>query len=238
MKKEAYVYIHTRLDNNEVFYVGIGRLKDYKRAYQTKKSRNPFWHNIVKKTKYEVSIVADNLQWEEACRLEILLIKKYGRKDLHTGTLINLTDGGDGHKGMSQSTKDKISNSLKGKIQSKETRLKRSQALKETWKSEDLRQLKREQTTELIKLGLIGTKGIPSKKKGIPLTQEQKDKTSKGLLEYYKTHKPHNFKIIDEKIQHQILNDFKNGIKKFALHKRYNLDRKIIERILKNENQQ
>ena len=72
-----------------------------------------------------MSIVADNLQWEEACRLEILLIKKYGRKDLHTGTLVNLTDGGDGHKGMSQSTKDKISNSLKGKrVQTFEMELK------------------------------------------------------------------------------------------------------------------
>ncbi len=238
MKKEAYVYIHTRLDNNEVFYVGIGRLKDYKRAYQTKKSRNPFWHNIVKKTKYEVSIVADNLQWEEACRLEILLIKKYGRKDLHTGTLVNLTDGGDGNKGMSKEQKDKISNSLKGRVQTDETKLKRSNTLKEVWKNQDLIELKRKQTKELNILGVIGTKGKPSLKKGVPLSQEQKDKISNSLSEYYKANKPHNFKKIDEKIQHQILNDFKNGIKKFALHKRYNLDRKIIERILKNENQQ
>ena len=238
MKKEAYVYIHTRLDNNEVFYVGIGRLKNYKRAYQTKKSRNPFWHNIVKKTKYEVSIVADGLQWEEACRLEISLIKKYGRKDLHSGTLVNLTDGGDGNKGMSQEQKDKISNSLKGRVQTDETKLKRSNTLKEVWKNQDLIELKRKQTKELNMLGIIGTKGKPSLKKGVPISQEQKDKISNKLSEYYKTNKPHNFKIIDEKIQYQILNDFKNGINKFALHKRYNLSRTIIERILKNENQQ
>lgn len=136
---------------------------------------------------------------------------------------------------MSQEIKDKISNSLKGKIQSKETRLKISQALKETWKSEDLRQLKREQTTELNKLGLIGTKGIPSKKKGIPLTQEQKDKTSKGLLEYYKTHKPANFITIDIQIENSIIQEYNSGVNRFRLHKKYNLNRKIIDRILKNE---
>lgn len=236
MKKQAYLYSHTRLDTNEVFYIGIGIIKNYKRAYQCGKSRNIFWKNIVNKTKYEVKIIADNLNWQEACELEKKLIKQIGRKDLGLGTLVNLTDGGDGNVGMTQETKDKISNSLKGKIQSKETRLKRSQALKETWKSEDLRQLKREQTTELNKLGLIGTKGIPSKKKGIPLTQETKDKTSKGLLEYYKTHKPANFITIDIQIENSIIQEYNSGVNRFRLHKKYNLNRKIIDRILKNEN--
>lgn len=236
MKKQAYLYSHTRLDTNEVFYIGIGIIKNYKRAYQSNKSRNIFWKNIVNKTKYEVKIIADNLNWQEACELEKKLIKQIGRKDLGLGTLVNLTDGGDGNVGMSQEIKDKISNSLKGKIQSEETRLKRSKALKETWKSEDLRQLKREQTKELNRLGLIGTKGTPSKKKGISLTQEQKDKTSKGLLEYYKTHKPANFITIDIQIENSIREEYNNGVNRFKLHKKYNLNRKIIDRILKNEN--
>ena len=34
----AYVYKHTRLDNNEIFYIGIGsHLDNYKRAYITYK---------------------------------------------------------------------------------------------------------------------------------------------------------------------------------------------------------
>lgn len=119
MEKQAYLYSHTRLDTNEVFYIGIGISKNYKRAYQSDKSRNIFWKNIVNKAKYEVKIIADNLNWQEACELEIKLIKQIGRKDLGLGTLVNLTDGGDGNIGMSQVTKDKISNSLRGKIQSK-----------------------------------------------------------------------------------------------------------------------
>ena len=47
----AYVYKHIRLDNNEIFYVGIGNDNNYKRAYQ-KISRNIFWKRVVNKTKY------------------------------------------------------------------------------------------------------------------------------------------------------------------------------------------
>lgn len=236
MKKEAYVYTHTRLDNNEIFYVGIGVTKSYKRAYETNKSRNIFWKNIANKTKFKVKIVADNLDWSDACELETLLISEFGRKDLGLGSLVNLTDGGDGNVGMCQEQKDKISKSLRGKIQSDETKRKRSDTLKEVWKNQELRDLKRKQTTELNRLGTIGTKGKTSLKKGVPLSKEQKDKLSKSLTEYYKTNKPHNYKEIDKEIKNKILEDFKNGIKKFQLHKKYNLCRTIIERIVKNEN--
>jgi len=87
-----YVYRHRRLDDNSIFYIGIGSRKD--RAY-TKNSRNNYWKNITNKTEYEVEIIADNLSNESAKELEIFLIKLYGRRDLGLGNLVNMTDGGD-----------------------------------------------------------------------------------------------------------------------------------------------
>jgi hypothetical protein len=86
----AIVYRHRRLDTNEIFYVGIGKKES--RAYQ-KRSRNQFWKNIIDKTNYEVEIIARDLSYNDACELEILLIREYGRRDLGLGNLVNLTDG-------------------------------------------------------------------------------------------------------------------------------------------------
>jgi hypothetical protein len=110
----ALVYIHKRLDTNEVFYVGIG--KDSKRAY-TKSSRNKHWHSIVKKAGYEVIILFDALSYEEASTKEKELIKQYGRADLKEGSLVNMIDGGDGTLGFVQSKEqlEKLSKIRKGR---------------------------------------------------------------------------------------------------------------------------
>ena len=71
----AYVYTHTRLDNNTVFYVGIGSDSDYTRANSVK-GRNPFWYRVIKKTDYKIDIVADGLSWEDVCEKEKNLIKE------------------------------------------------------------------------------------------------------------------------------------------------------------------
>lgn len=90
------LYKHIRLDNNEVFYIGIG--KTIKRAY-SKKNRNKHWNNIVNKCDYIVEIIDNYNSWEECCLAEKEYIKKYGRRDLKSGTLVNLTDGGQGRLG-------------------------------------------------------------------------------------------------------------------------------------------
>lgn len=223
------VYRHRRLDINEIFYIGIGKSKS--RAYQIR-SRNEFWKNITNKTDYSVEIIAENLNVEDAKELECFLIQEYGRKDLGLGQLVNLTDGGDGCINFSDITKNKISQSLKGKFQSEETKLKRSISLKNTWKCPELRKLKSIQTTKLNKLGIIGTKGKSSHKKGKPFDGD-KIKLSLSLKEYYKNNKPYNFIEIDDLLRIKILNDYKNGVTKFKLHKTYNLGRCIIERIVK-----
>lgn len=113
----AYLYRHIRLDKNIPFYVGIGDNSDnnYKRAYSSQ-NRNNYWKNIVAQTPYKVEIMLDNLTWEEACDKEIEFISLYGRNDLKKGSLVNMTDGGEGQQGkiMSLEQKTKISQAKKG----------------------------------------------------------------------------------------------------------------------------
>ena len=127
MKKEnnSYLYIHRRLDTNEVFYVGISSDKNFKRAYAKNKTRaNDHWHKIVKKAGYAVDIIYKNISWEQACKYEINLIAMYGRKDLGLGKLTNHTNGGEGKKGniVDESTKEKLRKINLGKKLSQETK--------------------------------------------------------------------------------------------------------------------
>ena len=125
----AYIYKHIRTDINEVFYIGIGSDTKYKRA-NTENSRNKHWKNVINKTSYIVEIIEDGLSWEDACKREIEIIKYYGRKDLNEGTLVNMTDGGDGVFGfiMSSETKEKISIANSGKQKSEEHKQKAREA--------------------------------------------------------------------------------------------------------------
>jgi hypothetical protein len=102
------VYQHRRKDTNQVFYIGIAKLE--KRPY-SKNGRNSFWKKIVNKVGFEVDILYDNLNWKKACQKEKELIKKYGRRDLGLGSLVNMTDGGDGNNNIifSESTRKKMS---------------------------------------------------------------------------------------------------------------------------------
>lgn len=112
---KAYVYTHTRLDTNEIFYVGIGTQDNYIRASRTA-NRSVFWKNITKKTGWKIDIVFDNLTWEDACEKEKQLISFYGRKDIGTGILVNHTNGGDGSNGriFSKEIRKKMSKTRKG----------------------------------------------------------------------------------------------------------------------------
>lgn len=104
MDFKYYLYQHIREDLDSVFYIGIGTKakkhtnahnKEYSRAY-SKGSRNNFWHNVVSHTDYKVEILMESDDYEIVKKVEIALIKQYGRRDLGEGNLVNLTDGGDG----------------------------------------------------------------------------------------------------------------------------------------------
>lgn len=92
---DRVVYKHIRLDNNDTFYIGMGTKK---RPYCTT-GRSEFWNRVVNKAGYKIEVLHKGLTVREAKDKEIELIKKYGRRDTLQGTLVNLTDGGDGSEG-------------------------------------------------------------------------------------------------------------------------------------------
>lgn len=122
-----FVYFHKKPDG-EIFYVGIGGKKRPYSKYQ----RNKWWNNIVNKYGYSIELMHENINWTEACQLEIKYIKQIGRADLKLGPLVNLTDGGDGTIGVicSDETRIKKSLSLLGKKRSAETKNKISSSKK------------------------------------------------------------------------------------------------------------
>lgn len=115
MSREYYLYRHIRLDTNEPFYIGYSTktlnynslATEYTRAF-VKSKRTKFWKNIINKTKYEVEIIFETNSLDLIKLKEIEFISLYGRKDLETGTLVNLTDGGEGACNMSEESKLKL----------------------------------------------------------------------------------------------------------------------------------
>ena len=137
-----FLYRHIRLDKNEVFYIGVGTKTNnpnkqnyneiYRRAF-LRAIRNPFWKNIVAKTKYKVEIICESNDYEEIENKEKEFIELYGRRELKNGTLVNMIDGGKGQKSVhlkkhSEETKKKMSLAAKGKKFSEEHKDKLRQA--------------------------------------------------------------------------------------------------------------
>ena len=119
------VYRHIRLDKNMPFYIGIG--KDINRPYN-KKDRSNFWKSIIGKTEYIVEILFDNLTKEQVIEKEIEFIELYGRVDLKTGTLCNMTCGGEGTSVLNDDLewlrRRKIKATLTGRKASEESKIK------------------------------------------------------------------------------------------------------------------
>jgi hypothetical protein len=124
-----YTYAYLREDRTP-YYIGKGKGN---RAYVSngRASKPP--------TKDRILILKENLTEKEAFRHEVYMIAVFGRKDLGTGILRNLTNGGEGISGgiHSPETKQKIGSAQKGeknhnygKTLSLETRAKISAATK------------------------------------------------------------------------------------------------------------
>lgn len=141
MNKIYYVYTHTRLDTNKIFYVGIGtkrlnckyKCHIYQRGYfKSPSKRSKFWMNVFKACgeKIQVDILFESSNLEEVRNKEIELIKLYGKRSENKGDLVNFTDGGEGVHGMiwskearqKRSELYKISNPFKNKKHTKETK--------------------------------------------------------------------------------------------------------------------
>lgn len=115
MDFKYYLYQNIKNDSQEIFYIGLGtkikKYKGYKKEYQrafAKSNRNRFWKNVTSKTDYIVEILMESDDYETIKKVEVELIALYGRRDLGKGTLVNLTDGGDGVKNVKEESKRRI----------------------------------------------------------------------------------------------------------------------------------
>ena len=130
-----YVYAYLRSNDSQTapagtpYYIGYGKGQ---RVYN--KHRIP-----VPKDRSNIIFLHENLSEDQAKDLEIQEIFKYGRKDLRTGILTNLTNGGEGVSGMihSENTKKIMSekksgdnNHFYGKTHSEDARKKISESKK------------------------------------------------------------------------------------------------------------
>lgn len=104
-----YVYQLKIMGSDLPFYIGKGKEERHKEHFvgymiETNKG-NKHKINTIKKAQREglevvSEIILDNLTEAEAHVVEIEYIARYGRRDLGTGCLTNLTDGGEGMSGF------------------------------------------------------------------------------------------------------------------------------------------
>jgi hypothetical protein len=107
--KQFYTYLYRDIDGTPI-YIGKGTKK---RAWvHFKDKSNSRLGNLLRKrlkdgVLIEPEFLCKDVDEEFAFFVEEEMIRKYGRIDLGTGTLFNLTDGGDGVSGLVMSTESK-----------------------------------------------------------------------------------------------------------------------------------
>ena len=96
LENNYYIYVHCTLDEDIPFYIGKGK----KNRCKHHSDRSDWWKRIVAKHDYYIKILEINLTQEVALSKEKEYILKFGRRQFKNGgTLVNLTDGGDGVSG-------------------------------------------------------------------------------------------------------------------------------------------
>jgi len=114
-----YVYAYLRKEDNTPYYIGKGKGD---RAYQKS-------HCVkVPVDRSRIAFLHTNLSEEDAYSLEEHYINLYGRVDLGTGILRNITEGGEGARNPSADTRKKLSAAQRGKKASDEARRKMSES--------------------------------------------------------------------------------------------------------------
>ena len=165
-----YVYQYLREDLTP-YYIGKGKGR---RAYID--------HGRIKlpKDKQLIQIIAHKLTESESMLLERKLIAYHGRKDIGTGILRNMTDGGDGTSGraMLDSTKQKLPGVHLGAKRSEETKRKISiQAKQRTHES----RLHSVETKAKISAGQLGNKRSESTKEKLRVPKSDQAKQNMSI---------------------------------------------------------
>jgi len=181
---ESYlIYFHRKADTKEIFYVGQSNALT--RAHSAR-GRNYLWKRTVAKHGFIVEIKENGLDKTQVDSREEYYINLYGRIDIKTGCLVNLTSGGYGSRDVreSQETRNKKSISHLGKKASDEH--KRNISIGNTGKKKTLTLEQRELLSQRLKLthtGRIKTQKeielLRLSKLGKPRPQWLKDHLSK-----------------------------------------------------------
>ena len=103
---EFYIYAYISKRTGLPYYIGKGK---------NKRAHKPHGKISVPKDEDRIIIMERNLSEVGALALERFYIRWYGRKDLNTGILLNMTDGGEGFCNLSEEIREKLSNIRKGK---------------------------------------------------------------------------------------------------------------------------
>lgn len=187
-----YVYILRNPITELPFYIGVGKRgrksacarekqheKDalrFRRGGKLKHPNRHKFHTILQildqGAEIEIEIHSEYSNEQEAFNKEIELISLYGRRDLKTGILTNLSDGGEGCVNQSLETREKRSRTMRGRRSplkgvtvgpySKERRIRQKEKMKRTSESlSDEEKIKRYQNRSNAQKGKIAwNKGL------------------------------------------------------------------------------
>ena len=224
-----FLYKHTDLGTNIVFYIGIGTKRykydtfkcHYGRAF-SKAARSKEWKNYTQNKEFSVEIILESDDYKFILQKEIEFIAFYGRIDKNTGTLVNLTDGGAGvpsrlvtqktrdkmslwqiGKKHSQKTKDKISESHKGIPMKEETKEKIKNSTKGIKKSESTK-LKMK---EFLKHRIISEQGKENMRKAREARKGIKP-TKEALINLQASAKKKQTPILKLDLEYNIVSEF------------------------------